>query len=61
MRARSPTCKVCKLPPGERDLINGGLSAGWSPRRLAARFGTVSRKDVVFHAKFCGSEEEKEE
>ncbi len=63
MRARaSPrACRVCALPPSEAGLINGGMRSGWSPRRLAERFGTISRKDVVFHAKFCDSEEEKEE
>jgi uncharacterized protein (DUF433 family) len=49
------------LPTGERGLVEGGLLAGWSPRRLAERFGTVSRKDVRNHAKFCDSEEGTEE
>ena len=63
-RARaSPTkaCRVCHLPSGERDLVEGGHRSGWSPRRLSARFGTISRKDVVRHAKSCDSEEEPEE
>ncbi len=57
---RGRSCRVCKLPPGERDLVEGGMRSGWSPRRLAARFGTVSRKDVVFHAKFCDSEDKEQ-
>jgi hypothetical protein len=58
MRARSPTklCRVCKLPPSEAGLINGGLSAGWSPRRLSARFGTVTRRDITNHARKCGKD-----
>jgi hypothetical protein len=68
MRARAsplqaiprPGCRVCRLPPSEADLVNGGLSAGWSPRRLAERFNSLSRRDVVFHAKFCVSEESEE-
>ncbi len=56
-RARaSPTCKVCRLPAGERDLVEGGLLAGWSARSVAERFGTITRKDVVRHAKICDSE-----
>jgi hypothetical protein len=48
------------LPASERDLVEGGMRSGWSPRRLSARFGTVSRKDVVFHAKFCDSEDKEQ-
>jgi hypothetical protein len=56
-----PGCRVCRLPPSERALINGGLSAGWSPRRLAERFNGLNRKDVKNHAKSCVSEGETEE
>ncbi len=55
-RARNPTrlrrtkpCRVCRLPATELDLLNGGLSFGWSARSLAARFGTVTRRDVQGH------------
>ncbi len=60
MRARSPTCKVCRLPAGERALINGGLSAGWSPRRLAERFNGLNRKDVAGHMSTCVNREKEE-
>jgi hypothetical protein len=57
---RGRSCRVCRLPASERDLVEGGMRSGWSPRRLSARFGTVSRKDVVFHAKFCDSEDKEQ-
>jgi hypothetical protein len=58
---RPKPCRVCELPTGERDLVNGGLLSGWSPRRLAARFGTLNRRAVAFHAKNCVASSEKEE
>ncbi len=60
-RASPRACRVCRLPPSEADLINGGLSAGWSPRRLAERFGTISRKDITAHMGACVNERVKEE
>ncbi len=62
-RARSPTqpCKVCRLPPSEADLVTGGLLSGWSPRRLAERFNSLSRRDVRNHAKMCVNEQEEKE
>ncbi len=54
-------CRVCRLRIGERALLEGGLAAGWSARRLAERFNGLSRKDVVRHAKSCVSEGETEE
>jgi len=55
-----PGCRVCALPPSEADLVTGGLLTGWSPRRLAERFNSLSRKDVKSHATFCVSEEAEE-
>ncbi len=54
-------CRVCNLPARERDLIDGGLASGWSPRRLAERFTSLSRKDVKNHATKCVGEGETEE
>jgi hypothetical protein len=65
VRSRSPTrrktCRVCRLPAGELGLLNGGLLAGWSPRSLAARFTSISQKNVAHHAKNCVSEKKEEE
>ncbi len=48
-RASKP-CKVCLLlPPSEAELVTGGLLAGWSARRLAERFGSITRRDVERH------------
>jgi hypothetical protein len=58
---RPKPCKVCGLPASEADLLNGGLLAGWSPRSLAARFTSINRKDVVFHAKNCVIEKKEDE
>jgi hypothetical protein len=63
-RARaSPTkpCRVCHLPSGERDLVEGGHRSGWSPRRLSARFGTISRRDVIGHMTKCVNEQEEKD
>jgi hypothetical protein len=62
-RARaSPTkaCRVCRLRTGERALLNGGLAAGWSARRLAERFTSLSRRDVKNHATKCVGEGKEE-
>ena len=59
--ARRRSCRVCRLPASEADLVNGGLLSGWSARSLAKKFGTINRKDVVFHAKNCVSEKKEEE
>jgi hypothetical protein len=66
MGSRSPggrrrPCRACSLPASELDLLNGGLLSGWSPRSLAARFTSISRKDVAYHAKNCVSEKKEEE
>ncbi len=53
-------CRVCKLPPGERDLVEGGLLSGWSPRSIAARFNRVNRKDISRHMTKCVNEEKEE-
>jgi hypothetical protein len=53
-------CRVCSLPASELDLLNGGLTFGWSARSLAARFSSITRKDVVGHARNCVSEKEEE-
>ena len=58
---RGRSCRVCKLPPGERDLVEGGMRSGWSPRRLAERFNGLSRKDVMNHRMKCVNEQESEE
>ncbi len=52
-------CRVCALIPGERDLLEGGVLSGWSPRSLAARFGTLTRRDVRRHAERCMETEAK--
>jgi uncharacterized protein (DUF433 family) len=51
---------VCKLKAGERDLLNGGLGSGWSPRRLAERFNGLTRRDITGHMTKCVSEEKEE-
>jgi hypothetical protein len=56
-----PGCRVCALPAGERDLVNGGLLSGWSPRSVAARFTSVSRKDISRHMMMCVNEQEEKE
>ena len=62
MRARaSPrACRVCALPPNERDLVEGGTLAGWSARSVAERFGTITRKDVAGHVSKCVNREKEE-
>ncbi len=60
-RASPRACRVCALPQNERALLNGGLASGWSPRRLAERFNSLSRKDVVRHAAMCVNEQEEKE
>ena len=65
VRPTGPTrrrpCKVCRLPASEADLVNGGLLLGWSARSLAAKFTSISRRNVAYHAKNCLSEAGKEE
>jgi hypothetical protein len=64
VRSRSPTrrrsCRVCELPASELDLLNGGLLADWSARALAARFTSLTRRDVAYHARNCVSEGEEQ-
>ena len=65
VRSRSPggrrrPCRVCSLPASELDLLNGGLLSSWSARSLAARFTSISRRNVAYHAKNCLSEAGKE-
>ena len=55
---RTKPCRVCSLPATELDLLDAGLSFGWSARSLAARFGTVTRKDITAHTRKYGKEEE---
>ena len=55
-----PGCRVCRLPPSERDLVEGGMRSGWSPRSIAARFNRVNRKDISRHMTKCVSEEKEE-
>jgi hypothetical protein len=49
------------LPSSERDLVEGASLYGWSPRSIAARFSTITRKDVAGHMAWCVVSEEKEE
>jgi hypothetical protein len=57
-----PGCRVCRLPAREIALVEGVSRLGFGPRSVAARFGTVSRKDVVRHMSGCvNGQEEKEE
>jgi hypothetical protein len=62
--SRSPTrrkpCRVCSLPSSELQLLEHGLIYGWSARFLAARFKSLSRRDVQGHMK-CAVNKEKEE
>ncbi len=52
---------MCKLAAGERALIVGGMRSGWSARSVAARFTSVSRKDISRHMSGCVNEQESEE
>jgi hypothetical protein len=56
-RRRPKKCRACSLPAGELELLNGGLLSGWSPRSLAPRFGTLTRKDVAGHMRNCVASE----
>ncbi len=56
---RRKPCRVCSSP--ERALIEGGIRSGWSPRGLARRFGSLTRRDVKNHAEQCVQKPEKEE
>jgi hypothetical protein len=58
---RRRSCKVCRLPAAELDLLNGGLKADWSARSLAKRFKSVGRKDIIAHARHCTNNEDKED
>ncbi len=58
---RRKTCRVCRLPSSELDLVNGGLMYGWSARSLAARFGSATKKNVAHHQRNCVASEAKEE
>ena len=65
---RSPTsptrrrpCRVCELPASELDLLEHGLMYGWSARSLAARFTSLTRRDVAYHARNCVSSEKEDE
>lgn len=60
-QASQQTCKVCRLPPSEAGLVEGASRSGLSPRSVAARFKTLSRKDVSAHMVLCVKKEEKEE
>lgn len=58
MRVARPTkkrgrrrCRVCECPEG--DVIVRVLAAGVSPRSIAQRFGSVTRKDIIRHAREC--------
>ena len=44
-------CRVCESP--EEPIIVRVLAAGVSPRSIAQRFGSVSRKDIIHHARVC--------
>ena len=52
-RPAKPTgrCRVCGAQ--ERHVIDGVLAAGVSPRAIAQRFGSVTRKDITRHAREC--------
>jgi hypothetical protein len=54
---RRRSCRVCELPASELDLLNGGLLAGWSPRSLALRFTSLTRRDVQAHMRNCVASE----
>jgi hypothetical protein len=59
-RRRPKKCRACSLPAGELVLLEHGLKNGWSARSLAARFGTVTRRDVQGHMQ-CVKNKEKED
>ena len=44
-------CRVCESP--EEHVIVRVLAAGVSPRAIAQRFGSVTRKDIIRHAREC--------
>ncbi len=52
-RRKKPPCRACALPASEADLVTGGLLSRWSPRSLAGRFETLTRKDVTAHMRSC--------
>jgi hypothetical protein len=54
-------CRVCRLPPSERDLLEGASLSGWSARSVAERFGTITRRDITGHMSTCVNERESEE
>lgn len=60
-RPRRASCKVCALPTPEVDLVEGASLSGWSPRSVAARFGTLTRRDVQSHMHKCVVSEKKED
>ncbi len=51
---RRKPCRVCSSP--ERGLIEGGIRSGWSPRGLARRFGSLTRRDIARHRDRCATE-----
>ena len=57
---RTKPCKVCSLPASEAELVTAGLSFGWSPRSLAARFKGLTRSEITAHAR-RGVSSEKED
>ena len=55
------SCRVCRLPPSEVDLVEGGTLSGWSPRSIAARFTGITRRDVAGHMARCVSQREEQD
>jgi hypothetical protein len=51
--ARKRVCRVCALAGDERDLIEGGIASGWTPRALEKRFGGITRRDISRHLERC--------
>jgi hypothetical protein len=56
-----PGCRVCRLPAREIALVEGVSRLGFGPRSVAARFNSLTRKDVVRHMSGCVNERDKEE
>jgi hypothetical protein len=55
-----PGCRVCRLPAREIALVEGVSRLGFGPRSVAARFNSLTRRDITGHMTKCVSEEKEE-
>jgi hypothetical protein len=51
---------VCRLPAREIALVEGVSRLGFGPRSVAARFNSLTRRDITGHMTKCVSEEKEE-